>query len=296
MKKFFRFIVSKLFLYNFLLVLLIVAVLFTGVWVFLRVYTDHGEVLTVPALVGLHEAEVKDICSQKGLRYEIMDSVYSDDVELGAIAEQNPRAGSKVKFRRRIYLIKNAEQPETVPLPDIYDISFRQARSILEAYGLQPGRLEYIPDIGKNVVLRMKINGEIVKAGIEVLKGDTVDLVLGQGLSDDKTYVPNVEGLTIDAATTVLNDRFLNVGAVLYDESVSSKKDTLSSKIFKQYPPFDTINHVNLGTFVDVWLSTDTMKIPEYVPDSVLLDSISPDSLKNDSRMNMLEYDEENNQ
>ncbi|MDA3820064.1 MAG: PASTA domain-containing protein [Candidatus Delongbacteria bacterium] len=263
--------------------LLIVIVLFAGVWLFLRVYTDHGEALTVPDLVGLHEAEVKDICDQQGLRYEIMDSIYSDKVELGAIAEQIPRAGSQVKSRRRIYLINNSEQPETVPLPDIYDISFRQARSILEAYGLQPGRLEYIPDIGKNVVLRMKINGEIVKPGIEVLKGDTVDLVLGQGLSDDKTYVPNVEGLTLDAATTVLNDRFLNVGAVLYDETMNSEKDSLSAKIFKQYPPFDTINHVNLGTFVDVWLSTDSMKIPEYVPDSVLLDSIRPDSVNADS-------------
>jgi beta-lactam-binding protein with PASTA domain len=283
MKKFFRFISSKLFLYNFLMALLIVIVLFAGVWLFLRVYTDHGEALTVPDLVGLHEAEVKDICDQQGLRYEIMDSIYSDKVELGAIAEQIPRAGSQVKSRRRIYLINNSEQPETVPLPDIYDISFRQARSILEAYGLQPGRLEYIPDIGKNVVLRMKINGEIVKPGIEVLKGDTVDLVLGQGLSDDKTYVPNVEGLTLDAATTVLNDRFLNVGAVLYDETMNSEKDSLSAKIFKQYPPFDTINHVNLGTFVDVWLSTDSMKIPEYVPDSVLLDSIRPDSVNADS-------------
>ncbi|MFW5805068.1 MAG: PASTA domain-containing protein [Bacteroidales bacterium] len=295
MKKFFRFIISKLFLYNFLLAVFIAAVLVGGVWILLRIYTDHGEALTVPDIVGLHEAEAKDICNQKGLRYEIMDSIYSDEVELGAIAEQHPPAGSKVKSRRRIYLIKNAEQPETVPLPDIYDVSFRQARSILEAYGLQPGRLEYIPDIGKNVVLRMKVNGEIVKPGKSILKGDTVDLVLGQGLSDDKTYVPNVEGLTLDAATTILNDRFLNVGAVLYDQTVKTEKDSLQAKIFKQYPPFYTINHVNLGTFVDVWLSTDTMKIPEYVPDSVLMDSVTPDSLKNDSLMNMLEYDEENN-
>ncbi|MGM0649357.1 MAG: PASTA domain-containing protein [Bacteroidota bacterium] len=295
MKKFLRFIRSRLFLFNFSLALLIIAVLIVGVNVFLRIYTSHGEAMTVPDFVGLHKAEVKDICQQKNLEFEIMDSIYADNVELGAIADQHPHPGSKVKSGRTIYLIKNAEQPEMVPLPDVLDVSFRQARSVLKAYGLHPGRLEYIPDIGKNVVLRMKVDGDIVKPGKEILKGDTVDIVLGQGLSDDKTYVPNVEGLTLDAATTVLNDRFLNVGAVLYDETVKTEKDSLKSKIFKQYPPFNTVNHVNLGTFVDVWLSKDSTKIPEYVPDSVLFDLLQTDTLPPDSLKNTFEYEEENN-
>ncbi len=280
MKKFFRFLISRLFLLNLLLAIAILVVLVLGTMQFLRAYTDHGEAYTVPDLIGLHEAEVRDICKQTDMAYEITDSMFSDNVALGAMAEQFPKAGSKVKKGRTIYLVKNAEMPEMVVLPDVVNVSLRQARSTLEAYGFDIGKLEYIPDIGENVVLRLKVNGEIVKPGKKILKGETVDLVLGKGLSDEKTYVPNVEGISVDAATSILNEKYLNIGAIMYDESVKDAKDSAEAKIYKQYPAFDTVNNVNLGAFVDVWLTVDSTKIPEFIPDSVLMDSARLDSLK----------------
>jgi beta-lactam-binding protein with PASTA domain len=179
-----------------------------------------------------------------------------------------------VKIGRTLYLVKNSEMPEMVPMPKLLDLSLRRARSTIEAYGLVVGKLDYIPDIGVNVVLRIKVNGELIDAGNEIVKGSVVDLVLGQGLSDDKTHVPNVEGLSINSATTLLNDKFLNVGAVMYDDSVLNLKDSTIAKIFKQYPAFDTINNVNLGFSVDLWLTSDSLKIPTYTPDSILIDSL----------------------
>src|SRR6056297_2699038 len=158
MKKFFRFLISRLFLLNLLLAIAILVVLVLGTMQFLRAYTDHGEAYTVPDLIGLHEAEVRDICKQTDMAYEITDSMFSDNVALGAMAEQFPKAGSKVKKGRTIYLVKNAEMPEMVVLPDVVNVSLRQARSTLEAYGFDIGKLEYIPDIGENVVLRLKVN------------------------------------------------------------------------------------------------------------------------------------------
>lgn len=241
---------------------------------FLKVYTDHGKSYSVPDLIGMQEAEVKDICSQLDLNYQIIDSVYNNSVDLGAIAEQYPRPEFKVKIGRTLYLVKNSEMPEMVPMPKLLDLSLRRARSTIEAYGLVVGKLDYIPDIGVNVVLRIKVNGELLDAGTEIVKGSVIDLVLGQGLSDDKTHVPNVEGLSINAATTLLNDKFLNVGAVMYDDSVLNLKDSTIAKIFKQYPAFDTITNVNLGFSVDLWLTSDSLKIPTYTPDSILIDSL----------------------
>ena len=205
----------------------------------------------------------------------MVDSVYTEKVDLGAVAEQYPRPDSKVKSGRTIYLVKNAELPEMVPMPQIKDLSLRRAKSTLEAYGFVLGKLEYIPDIGVNVVLRVKCQGELVESGDELLKGSVVDLVLGQGLSDDKTSVPNVEGLSVDAATSLLNDKFLNVGAVIYSESVKNAEDSMNAKIYKQYPSFDTVRNVNLGFSVDLWLTNDTGLIPTFVPDSVLVDSLN---------------------
>jgi beta-lactam-binding protein with PASTA domain len=274
MKRFFRFLISRLFLLNFLLAILISVVIFLGVTQFLKIYTDHGKSYSVPNLIGLQEPEVKDLLSQLDLRYIIVDSLYTDEVALGAVAEQFPKPDFHVKTGRTIYLIKNSEMPEMVPLPNVKDISFRRAKSTLEAYGFTIGKLEYIPDIGVNVVLRVKSNGELLKPGDELLKGAELDLVLGQGLSDEKTFVPNVEGLSVNAATTLLNEKFLNVGAVIYAEDVENLKDSMDAKIYRQYPAFDTVRNMNLGASVDLWLSSDTSLIPTYVPDSVLMDSL----------------------
>jgi beta-lactam-binding protein with PASTA domain len=274
MKKFFKFIISRLFLFNFLLALVVGVLVLVITMQFLKVYTDHGKSYSVPDLIGMKEAEVKDICSQLDLNYQIVDSVYNNSVDLGAMAEQYPRPEFKVKIGRTLYLVKNSEMPEMVPMPKLLDLSLRRARSTIEAYGLVVGKLDYIPDIGVNVVLRIKVNGELIDAGNEIVKGSVVDLVLGQGLSDDKTHVPNVEGLSINSATTLLNDKFLNVGAVMYDDSVLNLKDSTIAKIFKQYPAFDTINNVNLGFSVDLWLTSDSLKIPTYTPDSILIDSL----------------------
>ena len=274
MKRFFRFIVSRLFLLNFLLALLIYAVIFLGVTQFLKIYTDHGKSYSVPNLIGLKEAEVKDLLNQLDLRYVVLDSMFTDEVALGAVAEQYPRPDFHVKTGRTIYLVKNSEIPETVALPNVKDLSLRRAKSTLEAYGFVIGKLEYIPDIGVNVVLRVKSDGNLLHPGDELLKGAELDLVLGQGLSDEKTFVPNVKGLPINAATTLLNEKFLNVGAVMYAEDVENLKDSMDAKIYRQYPAFDTVRNMNLGASVDLWLSSDTSLIPTYVPDSVLMDSL----------------------
>ncbi len=274
MKRFFRFLFSRLFLLNFLIALLISVVIFLVVTQFLKIYTDHGKSYSVPNLIGLQEAEVKDLLNQLDLRYVIVDSLFSSDVALGSVAEQYPLPDFHVKTGRTIYLVKNSEMPEMIPLPNVKDISLRGAKSTLEAYGFTIGKLEYIPDIGVNVVLRVKSKGELLQPGDELLKGAELDLVLGQGLSDEKTFVPNIKGLSINAATTLLNEKFLNVGAMIYGDDVENLKDSMDAKIYRQYPAFDTVRNMNLGTSVDLWLSSDTSLIPNYVPDSVLIDSL----------------------
>lgn len=274
MKIFFRFIFSRLFLLNLLLAIGITLVLIFGVTRFLRIYTHHGDTYTVPDFKGKSIDEVKHECQERGFRFHLLDSGYYENLPPGAVADQFPKAGLQVKENRRIYLIKNAENAEKVIIPNVIGVSLRQARSELETYNLEVGRLEYVPDIATNVVIRLTHNGEKIQPGTEVETASVIDIVLGQGLSDEKTYVPNLLGLGIDKAGECLNNRFLNLGASLYDATVNNEEDSLNAKIYKQYPAFDTIQEVNLGTYVDVWLTADSTKIPEYIPDSVLIDTI----------------------
>ena len=55
------------------------------VFVALRVYTRHGQNVSVPELRRLTLAEVQKICDERGLKYEISDSVYSSNAAPGTV-------------------------------------------------------------------------------------------------------------------------------------------------------------------------------------------------------------------
>jgi len=78
------------------------------------------------------------------------------------------------------------------------------------------------------VVLEQKVKGKStnVIARDTVFKGTEIDLVLGKGLSEDKTPVPDLLGLTVNQAKIKASDAFFAVGAVIYDKGLD-EKDTI---------------------------------------------------------------------
>lgn len=203
-------------------------------WVSLRlldVYTLHGRTITVPNLIGLTENEVSTVVRKMDLRYVVNDSIFDDFRPKGTIAAQDPAAGSEVKKRRTIYLTKVAVLPEMVPMPDLIDLSLRQALSLLNAYGLRAGNLEYRHDIAQNAILQQKLNAEVIEPGILVEKGTAIDLVVGRGLGEMSVAVPVVIGMTRTEAIAALNAVSLNVGA---EQFVDSQDD--NPRVYQQLP------------------------------------------------------------
>ncbi len=259
---FLNFLVSKTFVKNLLIATAIIIVLFAGTLIWLRVYTHHGQAITVPDLTGLSPEEVQLILDSKNLRYEVTDSIFYKELPRGSVARQNPKPGSKVKELRRIYLTMNAVNPEQVTMPTVTGVSLRQARSTLESYGLKLGKISYRPDVFMNRVLEQRLNDTIVQPGSRVLKGSSIDLVLGQGLSDETTAVPDLMGMSLFTARNLLADRYLNINAVIYDNSITNEEDTTRAFIWRQRPTFEEGNMIHLGANVDVWLTVDSTKIP----------------------------------
>jgi len=260
---FLNFLISKTFLRNLLVAAAILIILFAGTLIWLRVYTHHGQAITVPDLTGLSQEEVQLILDSKNLRYEVTDSIFYKELPRGTVARQNPEPGSKVKEKRRIYLTMNAVNPEKVTMPTVTGVSLRQARSTLESYGLTLGKISYRPDPFTNRVLEQRLNDTLVHPGSKVLKGSQIDLVLGKGLSVETTAVPDLVGLSLFNARNMLADRYLNLNAVIYDNTVTNEEDTVSAFIWRQRPPFQEGNTIHLGANVDVWLTVDSTKLPQ---------------------------------
>ena len=218
---------------------------------YIDIYTHHDEHIVLPGFYGVHIQDLDSICQELDLRYIIIDSVFNKKEEKGIILEQDPRAGTNVKENRRIYFTINALQNKVITFPYITDLSLRQTVRKLEGLGLVVGELEYKPDLAKNVVLNQKVNGIQIKEGQELFLGTIVDLVIGSGLSDKTTSIPNLLGLNLQQAQTEIKVASLNLGAVIFDEGII---DSTNAIVYKQNPKLNEKIKVKLGTSIDIYI------------------------------------------
>jgi len=263
---FLRFLITKKFLRHLGLAAAIAIILLMGTLLWLKIYTHHGRTITVPDLTGLTVEEVEDVSSSWHLRYEIIDSVFSNEMPRGTVIKQNPDGNTRVKKNRKIFLTLNAVNQEMVAMPQLVGLSVRQARLAMQNAGLIQGTIEYRPDYAKNNVLQQKHNDSVIKEGTEITKGSVIDLVLGMGLSSSTTRIPDLVGTGLEEATEIIARYYLNLGAVTYDESFQEAEDSLGAFIWRQYPEFDEFRRLNMGMEMDIWLSLDSTLLPG--PDS----------------------------
>ena len=151
----------------------IALVLLMSTLIWLKIYTHHGQAIRVPDLSGLTEDEVGDVITSRNLRFEVVDSVYSQEMPRGTVIKQNPRASSIVKKNRRIFLTMNAINPEMISMPRLVGLSIRQARLALQNAGLVLGDIQYRPDYAINNVLQQMHADSVISEGTSIRKSET---------------------------------------------------------------------------------------------------------------------------
>ncbi len=241
------------------LVIGVAIILILIIW--LNIYTHHGQSRPTPEIRGLTISEARHVANKNRLKLQIIDSVYTAFVPRGCIADQTPQPGHHVKRGRTIQATINAFNPEMVAVPDLVGLPRRQALSLIETAGLQAGQLNYVPDLTVDFVLKQTLHGREVSPGDSVQKGMVIDLVLGRGLSSQRTPLPRLMGTTLDQARNEILGASLNLGAYVFDTSVTTAADSMNAFVFKQNPEYHRDASVQLGSAVYIWLTTDTLKL-----------------------------------
>lgn len=253
MRNFIQFLKSKQFRIHFAIAFGSVAILLFIVFKWLNIYTRHSETISVPDLKGIEIVEAMDLLDQQGFKY-VIDSIYTELGEPNTVYEQEPEANALVKENRTIYLTIVSGSAPTVKLPDLIDVSFREAKAILESYGIKVGQLIYRPDLAQNAVLGMRYKGTEVSKGYVLSKGEVVDLILGDGYGNLKVVIPNLVGLSFDEALFVLQGSKLLIGSVIFD---GNNNDTLNAIVYRQSPESSTdtsMNKISQGETIDIYL------------------------------------------
>jgi eukaryotic-like serine/threonine-protein kinase len=276
-----KFILSKVFVKNLGLAIAIVigGVMILLIW--LNFYTRHGQARPVPDFFGLTLEQTAALAKKNKLKYQIIDSVYTNTVPRGSIAEQNPKPGFKVKKWRNIVLTINAFHPEMVAMPNLIDLPKRQAILVVVGSGLEMGLLKYKPDLSIDVVLEQQLNGKKIAAGDSIQKGSVIDLVLGKGLSNQRTPVPELIGYNLESAKNRILGSSLNLGAFIYDSTIVSGEDSLNAFVYKQNPEFSEESSLQLGSAIYLWLSIDSAKLQVDSTQLIISDTLPvPETVK----------------
>lgn len=223
---------------------------------FLKKGTKHNMAVTVPDLMGMSLEDAAAAAQNSGLEISVTDSVFVQHLKRGAVFSQFPKAGAKVKPNRKLDITINAFSNRKVSVPSLIGSSMRQAKAELVSRSLVLGKLNYVPDIATNVVLRQRYRGKDIFAGDMVNAGSVIDLDLGLNYEDSNTTVPDVRTLSYAKASDVIKDYSLNV-VVKFPKSVKTYADTLAAVVAQQSPE-PSSEPVKMGSTVTI-----TMRLPK---------------------------------
>jgi beta-lactam-binding protein with PASTA domain len=178
---FLRFLFSKVFLKHLLIATGIAAVLIFATLQGLAWYTMHNEYIVVPDFRGLSYQDVKSGNEYKNYQFSVIDSTFDPDKPKGSILSQDPYPGAKVKKNRMVYMTVTSEVPEKTTMPDLGDLTLRQAQTMLESAGLKLGKLLYIRSFDEDAVQNQLYQGKPIPAGTVLNKGSVISLTVGMG-------------------------------------------------------------------------------------------------------------------
>src|SRR5438105_2459532 len=105
--------------------------------------TEHGKTMQIPAVVGMTFDKAKSLLESKGFDVQIQDSTYYDSIPPLNVLKQFPEPDAVVKRNRTVYLTVNRVVPPTIEMPQLVNLTYRNADVTIRQYGLKLGDTIY---------------------------------------------------------------------------------------------------------------------------------------------------------
>lgn len=152
--------------------------------IFLNIYTRHGQEVRMPNFIGIDSKELIQNTSSTDFIIVISDYVYDKSKPEGVVLKQNPQTDEMVKMGRKVYLTVASSIPPKVKMPELKDVSQRQAEIMLKAIGIEIGGVIYKASPFENAVLEQLYRGRAIAPGTDISAGESVTLVVGKDIND----------------------------------------------------------------------------------------------------------------
>jgi beta-lactam-binding protein with PASTA domain len=183
-------------IFHFLLAIGLVIIIFVVALFALDTYTRHGTEVIMPNFIGMDSQELlnKDEIS-KDYIIVVSDYLFDRKTLPGTVLKQDPHVDEMVKKGRKVYVTVASNSPPKVIMPQLEDVSLRQAEIMLKAIGLELGSVIYKPSPYENAVLEQLYKGRTISPGTEISSGEIIVLVVGKNPKElsDKNNNENIE-------------------------------------------------------------------------------------------------------
>jgi beta-lactam-binding protein with PASTA domain len=144
----------------------------------LRLFTRHGQSFIVPDFTGLTMNHLSSLENEYNFTFVVIDSVFDQTQPAGTVLRHDPFPGSTVKRGRKFYITMVSATPDMARMPNLIDLSLRQATALLQAVGLYVGTITYQPSNFQNVVIEQIYRGQLISPGQNIRRGSYINLVV----------------------------------------------------------------------------------------------------------------------
>lgn len=216
-----------------------------------------GDKVDVPDVMGMTAEEAQIAIEQAGFKVGEVKNVYDDSAEPGTVVGQSPKGGEQAEKGSRIN-IDVSQGSEEIEVPDVMGMTLDEARKAITVAGFSVGETtkEYSDSVEEGKVMR-----QTPTSGTMAAQGSKVDLVISQGT--DQVEVPDVEGLSLDAARAKLE----RAGLKLAQAGQQNSSSVDANCVISQSPSSGT--KVSEGTTVNVVISLGKEDTSVSVPNVV---------------------------
>ena len=210
-----------------------------------------GNKIAIPSLAGMSQSQATKTVAELGLKTDITQSVFSEDVPKGKVITSDPAGGGRVAIAGTVHLIISKGK-ERIQVPDLAGLTIEEATAALGDAKLKTGRVT--EKFSADQEAGLLIDGSPA-SGSDVRKDSTVDLIVSKGI--EQVALTNYQGKTSDEAQNELTSAGLIVSSKYeYSDSVPI------GRVISQTP--NDVSSIAKGEKIILVVSKGPSKI--YVP------------------------------
>ena len=210
-----------------------------------------GNKIAIPSLAGMTQKQAAKTVAELGLKVDVTQEVFSEDIPKGKVITSDPAGGGRVAIAGTVHLIISKGK-ERIEVPNLAGLTIESATVALKEINLKIGRVS--EKFSDSVEAGLIIDGNPV-SGSPVRKDSTIELIISKGL--EQVALANFQGKTSDQAQSELT------AAGLIVNSKYEYSDTIPIGTVIQQTPSD-VGTIGKGEKITLVISKGPSKI--FIP------------------------------